>query len=368
VELLLLIIGLLLFVGLVVAHEFGHFIVARRSGVEVEEFGIGFPPRAKVLAKRSGTIFSLNWLPLGGFVKLKGEHDESRQPGSYGAASLAAKVKILLAGVAMNFAVAAVIFTVLALVGMPKVNLAGLPFYDRPQFTVPADTEIVMTYVRVSVVPDSPAARAGLASGDRITRVGDAVVTSAEALPAITASYRGQTVEVEYVRDGQTRLTSVTLNEERGDAGYLGVAPADFRLFRATWSAPLVGLATTAQFTEVSLLGLGYVLQNLFVGQPARAGEVVGGPVAIFHVLSDTTAIGALHVLFVIGLVSVSLGVMNALPIPALDGGRLFVTLLFRALRKPLRRDLEEGIHGAGFAFLIVLIIVITVVDVKRFF
>lgn len=366
--LLLLIIGLLLFVGLVVVHEFGHFIAARRNGVEVEEFGIGFPPRAKVLKKKNGTTYTLNWLPLGGFVKLKGEHDESREKGSYGAASLWNKTKILLAGVGMNFATAFVLFTILAFVGLPKADLKNLPFYDKEQFTVASDTKIVSNQVYISVVPNSPAEEAGLKSGDELLKVGERTISSAEALPEITKNYRGQTVEVEYLRGGQKNQSTVTLNQERGNEGYLGVGPANSQMFRATWSAPIVGAATTVQFTEVSLRGLGYVLQNLFAGQAATAGEAVGGPVATFKILSDTSSLGASQVLFVIALISVSLGVMNVLPIPALDGGRLFVTLLFRLFGKPLGKEVEEWIHGTGFVFLMVLILVITVVDVRRFF
>ncbi|MDZ7744273.1 MAG: M50 family metallopeptidase [Candidatus Saccharibacteria bacterium] len=364
----LLILGILLFVGLVVVHEFGHFIAARRNGVEVEEFGIGFPPRAKVLTKKHGTTYTLNWLPLGGFVKLKGEHDEDDTPGSYGAAKLGAKVKILLAGVGMNFLVAAILFTTLALVGMPKANLADLPFYDREQFSVAADTELVSSQIFVGVVEDSPAAEAGLQSGDELQRVDGEVIERADELPAITESLRGQTVDIEYVRDGEVFKTSATLNEDANGQGYLGVAPADAQVIRATWSAPIVGAVSTLQYTDVSLRGLGYVVQNLFAGKPEVAGEAVGGPVAVFMILSDTAAIGIAQVLFVIALVSVSLGIMNALPIPALDGGRLFVTLIFRTLKKPLNKELEERIHGTGFMVLMLLIVVITVVDIRRFF
>src|SRR6185369_2836902 len=116
----LLIIGILLFVGLVVFHEFGHFLAARRNGVEVEEFGIGFPPRAWKRTTKKGFVFSLNWLPIGGFVKLKGENDAATEKGSFGAARFRDKAKIMLAGVAMNLAAAFVIFTVLAVVGMPQ--------------------------------------------------------------------------------------------------------------------------------------------------------------------------------------------------------------------------------------------------------
>src|SRR5579884_2711868 len=120
-SILLLIIGLLLFVGLVVVHEFGHLLAARRNGVIVEEFGIGFPPTAWSKKLKNGILLSLNWLPLGGFVRLKGEHDADRQKGSYGRASLKTKTKIMLAGVGMNLIAAFVIFMVLAWVGMPKL-------------------------------------------------------------------------------------------------------------------------------------------------------------------------------------------------------------------------------------------------------
>src|SRR4051812_32155864 len=107
---LILIFALFLFIGLVIVHELGHFVSARRNGIEVEEFGLGFPPRANTLGKRHGTLYTLNWLPLGGFVKLKGEHDADKSKGSFGAASIWAKSKVLLAGVVMNFFIAYVLF------------------------------------------------------------------------------------------------------------------------------------------------------------------------------------------------------------------------------------------------------------------
>lgn len=113
--------GLLLFVGLVVIHEWGHFIMARRGGVEVEEFGIGFPPKAKTIARKNGTEYTLNWLPLGGFVRLKGEHDSAKSKGSFGAAPLSTKIKIMLAGVVMNLFTAYAMLLLLALIGIPKL-------------------------------------------------------------------------------------------------------------------------------------------------------------------------------------------------------------------------------------------------------
>lgn len=367
---IIFIIGLLLFVGLVVVHEMGHFFAARRNGVEVEEFGIGFPPRAKILKKHKGTTYTLNWLPLGGFVKLKGEHDADTAPGSYGAASLKNKMKILTAGVAMNLLAAWVLFTIVALFGMPKSNLEILPFYDKEQFTVAADTEIIKNQTFISVVEDSPAAEAGLETGDELISIGGEEIASSDLLPQLTEKYRGQTVEIVYSeQDGTVQTTQATLNEDHQEnEAYLGVGAIDSQVFRATWSAPVVGAVTTLQFADVSLRGLGYVVQNLFAGNTDEATQAVGGPVATFKILSDTSALGILQVLFVIALISVSLAVMNILPIPALDGGRAFVTLLFRAVKKPLTKNIEELIHGTGFAFLMVLIVLISIVDFRRFF
>lgn len=366
---IILILGIFMFVGLVVVHELGHFLVARRNGVEVEEFGIGFPPRLWSRKTKSGYVFSINWLPLGGFVKLKGEHDSDTQKGSYGAANLWVKTKILLAGVTMNLIAAAVILTVLAAISMPKADLKSLPFYDREQFSIKSDTKIVQNKVFVAVVEDSPASRAGLRDGDQITAINEEEVSGAESLPELTKKYSGQVVNISYFRGSQQQNVNATLNSERTEnVGYLGVAPFNSQTFRATWSAPIVGAVTALQYTEVSFRGLGYVLQNLFIGQGGVAGEAVGGPVATFKILSDTAATGILQVLFVIALISISLAVMNTLPIPALDGGRLFVTLLYRISRRRLTKKAEEWIHGTGFAFLMLLIVLITVIDVKRFF
>jgi regulator of sigma E protease len=372
VSIIFLIIGLLMFVGLVVVHEMGHFYAARRNGVEVEEFGIGFPPRAKVLKKVNGTEYTLNWLPLGGFVKLKGEHDSDTRKGSFGAASLKNKMKIMLAGVLMNILAAVVLFTVIALFGMPKSSLERLPFYSNEQFSVASDTKIVKNDTMLSyVAPDSPAANAGLEAGDEVKVIADETIDSADELRSLVAEKHGQNVEVVYVRGNKTesRTTTALLNDERVEGqGHFGVDPIDSTVFRATWSAPIVGVATTAQYIDVSFRGLGYIVTSLFAGNTEQATSSVGGPVATFKILSDTSSLGILYVLFVIALISVSLAVMNILPIPALDGGRAFVTLLFRALRKPLTQKTEELIHGSGFAFLMVLIVLITVVDVQRFF
>lgn len=370
----LLIVGLLLFVGLVVVHEFGHFIAARRNGVEVEEFGIGFPPKAKTLAVKNGTEYTLNWLPLGGFVKLKGEHDSDTEKGSFGAASLKTKVKIMTAGVGMNLLAAFLLFTLSALVGMPKL-------IDK-QFSVASDTKVVKQQVLITYIEaNSPAAKAGIQERDRIVSMrqgSDTVaISSAAALPTATKKFAGQPVAIDVLRKGkpvtlQTNLRSTAevdaSRNSKEPKGYLGVVPSEYTLQRSTWSAPVVAVGLMKQFTELTLKGLGSALAGVAHGDGKKASEQVSGPVGIFVILQEGSNLGYEFILLIIGLISLTLAIMNILPIPALDGGRLFVTLVFRALRKPLKEGTEDLIHGSGFALLMILFVLITVVDVRRFF
>ncbi len=371
----LLIVGLLLFVGLVVVHEFGHFIAARRGGVDVEEFGIGFPPRAWGKKTKGGFIFSLNWLPIGGFVKLKGEHDSDREPGSFGAASLSTKVKVMLAGVGMNLLAAFVILTVLSWVGMPQL-------LDN-QFSVKSDAHIARQEVLVGYIEkDSPAAKAGLKVRDHLISFssvtdGTKKVQTAASLPSVTKSMAGEQVVITYQREGKQHTAKTHLLSDTQVAaskktsqpkGYLGISPTEYKLTRATWSAPVVAIGTMGQFTVATFQGLGTALNALFHGQGTKASQQVSGPVGIVVLLKDGSLLGYQFMLMIIAIISLTLAIMNVLPIPALDGGRLFVTLIARALGEPLTEQAEERIYGAGFAVLMLLVVVITIVDVKRYF
>ncbi len=395
---LLLIVGLLCFLGLVVVHEFGHFIMARRHGVAVEEFGIGFPPRVWGRKTRGGWVFSINLLPLGGFVKLKGEHDTDTERGSFGAASIGAKANIMLAGVTMNLLTAYVLLAGLALVGMPQL-------VDH-QFVIKSDVVYVQRatdYVATDVVEKgSPAAQAGMHQGDALVALGDAahlsVLHSADALPALVRRYAGQTVSLEYRvggADGRLVTKTVTVRTAATVAkaaaagkqiGYLGVTVYDAQtgvtVARSTWSAPIVAAGLIKQFTVLTFQGLGKALAGLGsivaggvtgntaarqAGQ-AEASSQVAGPVGIFFIFKYGAALGVRFIVLIVALLSLTLAVMNVLPIPALDGGRLWLLLITRALKKPLSPGREEAINAAGFALLMGLVILVTIADVRRFF
>ncbi|MDB5164378.1 MAG: hypothetical protein JWL89_4 [Candidatus Saccharibacteria bacterium] len=388
-SILLLVVGIILFIGLVVVHEFGHFIVARRNGVEVEEFGIFFPPRLYKHKTKAGWDFTINLLPLGGFVRLKGEHDSDTEPGTFGAASTWVKSKIMAAGVVFNLIAALVILTFVALVGMPKL-------IDN-QFTVKSDTQLVTNKVLVGYIePDSPAHKAGLQSQDEITAFrlpgySPVGIKSAKQLPSVTKQFAGKTVDLYYTRAGHENVAKVSLRtsgvvdaSKKTDKpkGYLGIAPTEFTLQRSTWSAPIVAVGFSAQVTALTFQGLGHAvggLGSLIAGAvtgntTARqngqtdASSQVSGPVGIFVILKDGSLLGYQFVLLIIGIISLTLAIMNILPIPALDGGRLWFTLVARAIKRPMSARTEEIINATGFFLLIGLIILITLVDVKRFF
>ena len=326
------IVGFLILMLLVVVHEFGHFIAARRNGVVVEEFGIGFPPRAVAWVKnpeyekwkkdkkagkadkktkpkkwlkfpreewskkQKTLIFSINYLPIGGFCAMKGESDSDTTPHSFGSASLWAKTKILFAGVAMNWLVAFVILTVLAITGMPT-------FMDN-QFEISSDSIAESGIVTVkSVVDDSPAKQAGLEDGDEIIEVGDFKVYSTSDISVYNHYYADQEVNYLIKRNGEEKTLPVKLNS--ADSEYLlGITMTQESIptVRHTWSAPIVAAVNTVQLTGETYRGLGNMVGSLFSGifkqfsgdettrnegqrEIKAAGDSVSGPVGSIGVL-----------------------------------------------------------------------------------
>jgi len=387
----LFIIGIILFIGLVIIHELGHFLVAKRNGVEPEEFGIFFPPRIWKKKMKGGWVFSVNALPLGGFVKLKGEHDSDTEKGSFGAATDWVKAKIMLAGVALNLLTAYVLFMILAWVGMPNI-----PALIDNQFTVKSDTSVVTASALAGFVESgSPAEKAGLQRLDDIKQIsagGKTVVIGEVPLSEATKQFAGQTAVVSYERQGAQRTTKVTLLDTKtveasrntnNPKGYLGVVPFEYQIQRSTWSAPVVAAGLTVQLTKLTLAGLwnavqglggiiaGAVTGNSEARQSAQteASSQVSGPIGIFMVLKELGSLGIPFMLFIIAIISLTLAIMNVLPIPALDGGRLYMMLASRLTKaKRLTPSMEESIVGWSFVGLMALIVLITIVDVKRFF
>jgi len=354
--LVVLIFGLLVFV-----HEFGHFAAAKRGGVEVEEFGFGFPPRA--IGKKVGkTIYSINWLPLGGFVRLKGEDSADRSKGSFAAASYRRKMLILTAGVLMNALTAYFILVVLGFTGMPAA-------VARTLTNAPVASEQAANVLVLGVATDSPADKAGIKVGESVVSVNGIVLKDDKDLVSTTKKLAGtKTVIAVRGSDNQIRLVDVQLrNSEDGKKnGYLGVSPFETHEVSYGVKSPLVALEMTWNLLWGTFKGFVLGIAGLLhITKPSEAAAVTG-PVGIVVLLSNVMRLGASYILFFIASISASLAVINILPIPALDGGRVFLLSVQRFTGKALSPEGEARVHLIGFALLIGLMIVITVFDVQR--
>lgn len=379
-----ILIGLLILTFVVAIHELGHGLVARKSGVRVKEFGIGFPPLAfgkkikkSILGK--DVLYSVNWLPIGGFVRLQGEHDSDSGKGDYGAATLKQKSAILLAGVAMNWLTAIVVFSILALFGMPK-------FFEG-QFSIASDTVVQQNPITITKTsPDSPAEKAGIMAGDIITRInGTDINDIGDISQALSSVAEGTTVAVVLERDGilkQIEASPATVDGKQRLGIGLSQVPSTYR---ATWSAPIVGVGLTTQMTVLTVQGVGDTVAALVKGVIGKisldanmrdaadknletAGGNVAGPVGLVGQIVPTMLQGGpTYIAFLIGAISIALAVMNVLPIPALDGGRLYTTIWYRkVLKKPLTAEKEEKINATGFLVLMGLFVLITFSDITK--
>lgn len=428
------VVGLLVLMFLVTAHEFGHFLMARRNGVRVLEFGICFPPRAIAWIKdpktgkwrrlprkewkkektnkvvysdgddkslaQEGMIFSINWLPIGGFCQMDGESAADTRKGTFGSVSFWKKTKILFGGVAANWLIAFIIFTILAWTGMPE-------FLDG-QFTVPVDTRTNTAPVEVtSVAEGSPAEKAGIKTGDLVLAIDGNEFTHTSDITDYNQAHAGEEVSYKIQRNGTVCLNqpdcyqepcpcleegegvetidvAVNLNPE-GSEYLLGVTMATSQaLSYSTWSAPLVGAGLTVQLTGETFKGVGILLWNLVsgvgslfsfddsvreAGQEAisEAGDSVSGPVGIVGVLFPAfTSAGPTNLAFLTALISVSLACMNVLPIPALDGGRWLLIAIYKVRKKKLTKETEEKIVSRAFIVLLALIFIVTILDIIR--
>ena len=315
---------------------------------------------------------------------MKGESDNDKRPASFGQATFWQKTKILFAGVAMNWLAAFILLTILAFTGMPH--------FVENQFQIDSDTTVTNGKVVVAKILEGTAAeKAGLKEKDVIksitfedktTEIGDTGV-----LISINEQNRGKTVRYQIERDGNEESLDVTLGDK--DATYaLGISMAQENqaLYRSTWSAPIVGAATTIQLTGETYKGIGTAIYNLFSGifkqfssdEATReegktaigaAGDSVSGPVGIlgvvFPAFVDT---GISNILFLAALISVSLACMNVLPIPALDGGRWLLITIYRLRKKELTKEVEEKIVARAFTVLLILITLVTILDIMRLF
>ena len=327
---------------LVLIHELGHFFVARFLGIEVQELGLGFPPKFKSL-NRHGIEYSLNLIPFGGFVRLKGESDPGL-PGGFASKRLRDRFLVIFAGPLMNFILAWVIFSGLSLY-LQDIKSADL--------------------VIESVVVNSPAEMAGLQPGDRLVLINNVKIDTLEDLTELVNDSERYPLSVSINRQGKSMdLTLIPRDKSSKDEGKIGVKlkleNVETRSI-PVWKAPYVGLKwgisnTSLIFNEI---------KNMINGD---SKPDISGPLGIAQVTGEAVEAGFLPFLYLVGILSLNLGILNLLPIPSLDGGRLpFLFLEFIRRGKKIPPQMEATVHFVGFIILLSLIFIVTVgVDIPR--
>ena len=354
---------------LVLIHEAGHYLAARFFGIKAEEFGFGFPPRLLGFVKDHGkwkrvglkdqggypgTIWSINWLPLGGFVRIKGENPgHENETDSLSAKPIWQRLIVMAAGVIMNWLLAIVLFSVVFWVGTTAY------LENVPAGAVVRDQAIAIT----EILPQAPAGAAGLMAGDHILRLNGQDVRTADETRKLIQDQGTNVMHLTLVRDKATQEIDVTpaYLTDIGRTG-IGVGLADVgTISLPPLSALRAGTVMTGQLTKAIVIGFGDIIRGLVTQRSVPAG--VSGPVGIAIMAKDVAAQGVTPFLQFLGLLSVNLAVLNFLPIPALDGGRAFFLIIEAIRKKPFNRAWEAGMHNIAFLLLLMLIALITVRD-----
>jgi len=354
----------LILIVLIVVHELGHFVVAKILKVRVEEFGLGYPPRAYSFGRIGDTLYTFNWLPFGGFVKLYGEDPtmqvsgQSRR-GNFSDSSRAAQALILVAGVAANILLAWTLFSLGFMSGMPSV--------------APEGEQGARLFVS-RVVSDSPAHSAGLLSGDEILGIKDSgtesVVspTSADVIEFVRER-PGEPVEIEFRRRGEIMtkviVPSQGVLEENSARPALGVALTSVASIKLPFGeAVSAGFFQTGEALAAVVVGVADLIGGAFAGS-ANLQSVVG-PVGLVGVVDEASRYGAGHLFGLAAFISVNLAIINLIPIPALDGGRLVIVGLEALIRRKTPNVAFQVANLLGFAFIIFLMVAVTYNDIAR--
>jgi len=367
----ILILGLLIFV-----HELGHFVIAIRNGIKADEFGFGFPPRIVGAVKSSktnkykivwgeknvkskNTIFSLNWIPLGGFVRIKGEDGGSNDKDSFATKSAWIRTKVLAAGVTMNFILAWFLLSIVFSMGAPEA--------------IEDDVKAKDAKVQISQVTDgTPAKEMGLAVGDHIVKVcADRgvcrTVSKVEELKSFINDYKGKEIIVTVKRgDDISELKGTPRLDYPSDQGALGIGLARTAMVEYPWYESIGrGLSAVVDMVILIVTTLFSLLAQLISG--SKPAMDVAGPIGIAIMTKQVSALGLVYILQFTAVLSINLAIINILPFPALDGGRIFFIIIEKLKGSPVNQKFEQIANSIGFSLLLLLMIVVTFHDFIQF-
>ena len=367
--LLTIIAFIVIFSVLVLVHEWGHFYFARRAGIKVEEFGIGLPPRAKAIYKdKKGTIYSLNWIPFGGYVRLYGEDAVSdkvlKAKNSFASKTITQRSMVVVAGVMMNFILAWVLITIGLTLGMRPFLVSEADLNQAIEDGLVEQREIFMIH---EIIPDTPLAKSDLLPGDMVTAINGQPVPEVKELAEVLVP--GQPIELSILRGKRDGILTAVPNEE-GKLGF-SISKAPYIVYvkdlkYPIYKAPVMALKEVGRLSYLTLDMLGDVVVSLV--RKFTVPDGVAGPVGIARLTHHFTQEGVIALMQFAALLSISLGVINIMPFPALDGGRFLFILFEVILRRRPSAKWEAAAHGIGFALLMLLILVITWNDIVNLF
>jgi regulator of sigma E protease len=357
-------------VALVVVHELGHFFAAKLFGMRVDEFGLGYPPRALVLGKKGDTTYTLNWLPFGGFVKIHGEEEllsedhEKPSPRSFMSKNRFAQGVVLAAGIVMNILFAYVLLTSALALGMPRALL------DSERATA---THVERMVTRV--MPGSPAEKAGLAPGDVVQSAATAKEAwdkqGADTLVTFVAHSEGLPISLSLKRNGGD--VSIAVRPEQkvvaSDASRyaIGIEVTDVGIVPVTLGEAITqGFWLTVDMVRMTAIGLA----NFFKGIVTLSANLsqVSGPVGMAGAIGAAQADGVGSLLSLVAIISINLALINLIPVPALDGGRLLFVIVEAITRRRIKPRIAQTANSIGFVLLLLLMVAVTVHDVFKLF
>jgi len=349
-------------IGLLVLHELGHFIAAKKCGVKVEEFGIGYPPR--IVGKKFGeTIYSLNIIPFGAFVKIHGEEGDVEDYRSFIGRPMYQRILIVLGGVISFWVISAILLSVLFSLGIPT------PVTDKA-------TNVVRPKVQVAeIAKGSPAEQAGLEPLDiiREIRYQDEYLRTdkVKEMVGFIDEYKGKKITLTIQRWEETfEVSLVPRSSPPAGEGAVGVALTRTALVPFPWyEAPFRGIVATGNITWTALQGIAGMFGNVIQEGELPPGASLMGPLGIFDFLKHAWQLGLNYFLYFVALISIFLAIFNLLPIPALDGGKLLFLIIEAVRGKPVAQKVEQNITAFFFILLITMMIFVTIkFDIPRVF